>query len=173
MIEGLHVSYASFKPHGSRSVHAMQRRWRGCSRVLFSLIFSSVIYVSQLRHVFNHLFLLVYWSPLHAEHLPPSPYHQQFHLVCQVPSCDVERFSVISTRITFIYSHSCISYIPASPAEFSLSVVMFQLFGETFNLIMSVQNSEMKVVTPLYMQVEIRILGHTRREGNHCVPDVQ
>jgi len=64
-------------------------------------------------------------------------------------------------------------YIPASTAEFSPSVVTFQLFGETFNLIVSVQNSEMKVVTLLYMQVEIRSPRHTQREGNHCVPDVQ
>jgi hypothetical protein len=109
MIEGLHDSSASFTPHGGRSVHDMQGRWRGCSRVLFSLIFSSVIYMSQLCHVFNHLFLLVYWPPLHAEHLPPSSYHQQFHLVCRVPSCDVERFSVISSKITCIYSYSCIT----------------------------------------------------------------
>lgn len=68
MTEGLHGSSARFTPHGTRLVHAMQTRWRGRSRVLFSLIFSSVIYISQLRHVFNHLFLLVYWPPLHAEH---------------------------------------------------------------------------------------------------------
>jgi len=172
MTEGLHVSSASFTPHGSRSVHAMHRRWRGCSRVLFSLIFSSVIYMSQLRHVFNHLFLLVYWPPLHAEHLPPPSYHQQFHLVCQVPSCDVERFPVISTKITFIYSHSCITFL-RHQQSFSSSVVMFQLFGETFNLMVSVQNSEMKVVTLLYMQVEIWNPSHIQREGNHCVPDVQ
>lgn len=46
--------------------------------------------------------------------------------------------------------------IPVSPAECSPFVVMFQLFGETFNLIVSVQNSEMKVVRLLYMQAEIR-----------------
>jgi hypothetical protein len=50
--------------------------YRGGSQVFLSLMLSSVIFLCHLYYFYNNLFHLLYWSPLHAEHLP---HHHHMH----------------------------------------------------------------------------------------------
>jgi len=72
--------------HQGRLVHVLTGECKGGPHAFLSHILPYAIFLYYLYHFFNHFFHLLYWPPLHAEHvssLPYSPYHSDT-LVCHI-----------------------------------------------------------------------------------------